>query len=184
MEDEVVFGASMSTKNRLITCGVGWGVLLGVPTSLGLLFAVGMGETGALFLPAMAVAGMGLIQAFRTRGCAVDREGVTVKRILRPLSIPPEELAEVRTDPGAPEVTVHRRALNGFYGMHGTFWNRDLGNFRMYVTNPDNVVEIVTREGGHVFISPDDTSGFVSHLETQLRESGSDAVITGDGVEA
>lgn len=178
MGEGAVFQASMSARNRLVTYGVGWGVLLGVPTLLGLLFVVGMGEVGALFLPAMALVGMALVQAFRTRGFAVDREGITVMRLLRPRTIPLEELVEVRSDAEPPTITLYRRALNGFYGMHGTFWNRELGNFELYVTDPENMVLLVTRSGEHVYVSLDERSEFVSLLQTLFRKMGSAAVVT------
>ncbi|NIP60607.1 MAG: hypothetical protein GWM92_05235 [Gemmatimonadetes bacterium] len=172
MADEVVFSATMSSRNRLITCAVGWGVFLGVPLILGVAFAIGFRVPWPLLLPLLALLGMALIQGVRTRGFGLGEDGLTVRRLLFPPCIPLTEIERVRTAPDAPAATFHLWALNGFYGLHGTFWNRELGRFRIYVTNPDNLVEIVTREGRHVYVSPDDREAFLARLEELLRDSG------------
>lgn len=170
MSDEVVFPATMSRKNRLITYAVGWGVFLGVPTLLGVGFAVGFGDPWPMALPLLALGLMGLIQGIRTRAFGLGPDGLTIHRVLRPYRIPLEEIETVRSDPEPPAATFHLWALNGFYGLHGTFWSRKLGRFRIYVTNDDNLVEIVTRDGGHVYVSPDDREGFLARLNSLLGE--------------
>lgn len=170
MSDEVVFPATMSPRNRLVTYAVGWGVFLGVPTLLGVAFAVGFGELWPLILPLLALGLMALIQGIRTRGFGLGPEGLTIHRVLRPPRIPLGEIETVRADPEPPAAAFHLWALNGFYGLHGTFWSRDLGRFRIYVTNGDNLVEIVTRDGRHVYISPDDREGFLARLDSLLGE--------------
>ncbi|HSR41660.1 MAG TPA: PH domain-containing protein [Longimicrobiales bacterium] len=171
MSDEVVFPATMSRKNRLITYAVGWGVFLGVPTLLGVGFAVGFGDPRPLALPLLALALMGLIQGIRTRGFVLGPDGLTIHRVPRPPRIPLEEIERVRADPESPSATLHLWALNGFYGLHGTFWSRELGRFRIYVTNPENLVELVTRDGRRVYVSPDDKEGFLARLEALLAEA-------------
>lgn len=169
--DDVVFPATMSRKNRLVTYAVGWGVFLGVPILLGVGFAVGFGDPRPLVLPLLALALMGLIQGIRTRGFGLGPDGLTIHRVLRPPRIPLEEIERVRADPEAPAATFHLWALNGFYGLHGTFWSRELGRFRIYVTNPENLVEIVTGDGRRVYVSPDDKEGFLARLEALLAEA-------------
>jgi hypothetical protein len=68
--------------------------------------------------------------------------------------------------------TIRLFGSSGFYGSQGIFWNKTLGKFRAYVMNRANTVHLTTREGKHIFISPEPKHEFMKMLREKLVRVG------------
>lgn len=89
-----VFPATLGTRERLITYGVGYGVGIGVPLALGMSFALGFGEPLLLLFPLPFVIAFGLPYFFRPTGFGVTTDGISILRPVGPKRIPLREIRQ------------------------------------------------------------------------------------------
>ena len=167
MENEQkIFPATLARKEKLITYLVGFGVGMGVPTVLGISFALGFQEPWLLLFPLPFVLAFGAPYFFRPLGFAVANEGITILRPLGSRRIQLETLQEIRvpaTHP--PGMIIGLMRVQGLYGTFGSFWNNHWGKFDVYVTNQVNSVELGLTNGSKIIISPDDPPAFVQAVQ-------------------
>ena len=165
MSNAVIFPATLDRRGRIVTWLVGYGVGMGVPTVLAISLAIGFSEPRLLLFPIPFIAAFGLPAFLRPLGFAVDEREMRILRPLGPIRVPLSEIVEVRcpaSDP--PGMTIGILRVHGIHGTFGSFWNREWGRYRAYVTNPRNRVELRLRGGDRLIVSPDDPEGFTSAL--------------------
>jgi hypothetical protein len=161
-----IFPATLAPKEKLITYLVGFGVGIGVPTVLGIGFALGFQKPWLLLFPLPFVLAFGAPYFFRPLGFAVTNEGITILRPLGSRRIQLETLQEIRvpaTHP--PGMTIGLMRVQGLYGTFGGFWNKHWGKFEVYVTNQANSVELGLTNRSKIIISPDDPQTFVQAVQ-------------------
>ncbi len=157
-----IFPATLAPKEKLITYLVGFGVGMGIPTVLGLSFALGFQEPWLLLFPLPFILAFGAPYFFRPLGFAVANDAIIVLRPLSSRRIQLETLREIRvpaTHP--PGTTMGLMRVEGLYGTFGSFWNKHWGKFYVYMTNQANTVELRLTNGSRIIISPDDPQAFV-----------------------
>ena len=167
MENEQkVFPATLARKEKLITYLVGFGVGIGVPTVLGVSFALGLQEPWLLLFPLPFVLAFGVPYFFRPLGYAVANDAITILRPLGSRRVQIKMLQQIHlpaTHP--PGVTIGLMGVQGLYGTFGSFWNKHWGKFNVYVTNQVNTVELGLTNGSRIIISPDDPQAFIQAVE-------------------
>jgi hypothetical protein len=163
MENELkIFPATLARKEKLITYLVGFGVGMGVPTVLGISFALGFQEPWLLLFPLPFVLAFGAPYFFRPLGFVVANDAIIILRPLGSRRIQLETLQEIRVPAmHPPGMTIGLMRVQGLYGTFGSFWNKHWGKFRVYVTNQANTVELGLTNGSRIIISPDDPQAFV-----------------------
>lgn len=167
MENEVeIFPATLAPKEKLITYLVGFGVGIGVPTVLGVSFALGFQEPWLLLFPLPFILAFGTPYFFRPLGYAIGNDAIIILRPLGSRRIRLNTLREIRI-PAAypPGITIGLMRVQGLYGTFGSFWNRQWGKFDVYVTNQAKTVELGLTNGSRIIISPDDPQAFVQAVQ-------------------
>lgn len=166
------FPASLGGRERLVTYGVGYGVGMGVPLVLGVAFALGFHEPRLLLFPLPFIFAFGIPYFFRPLGYGVSHSEFSVLRPIGPKRYPLREIRHVRYPAAEPAgASVGLARVDGIHGRFGTFWNRKAGRYAVYVTNPENSVELKLGDGGLVFVSPDDPGAFVQALRHAMEEA-------------
>ena len=59
----------------------------------------------------------------------------------------------------------------GLFGISGWFWNRRIGRFRAYATDPGRVVLLRYRDGSQVVVTPHDVQHFIVRVKTLAKMS-------------
>jgi hypothetical protein len=133
----------------LVTAGAagsGWGILA-------------LAGVGALLLvsPLFAVTGYS-IESGELR---IRRPGWSVSRDL-------SELESAALDPNALAGSIRLFGNGGLFSITGLFWNRRLGRYRAFITDPRRAVVLRFRSRP-VVVSPDDPHAFLAALPERVR---------------
>ena len=67
-----------------------------------------------------------------------------------------------------PGFTAGLLCIAGIFGAFGILWNKSWGIFQMYVTNNSNRMELLTKKGTHIILSPDAPQSFISEINKRL----------------
>ena len=127
-----IFPATLAHQEKLITYLVGFGVGIGVPTILGVSFALGFQEPWLLLFPLPFLLAFGAPYFFRPLGFAVASEGITILRPFGSRRIQLETLQEIRvpaTHP--PGITLGLRRVQGLSLIHISEPTRPTATSRM-----------------------------------------------------
>jgi hypothetical protein len=125
-------------------------------------------------VPFAVIAGAAL---FMVRGYAVTPEAILVKRLLWYTRLPRAGLESATFSPDAVRGSVRTWGNGGFYSFTGWFWNRELGNYRAFVTDHSRVV-VLRYEGRTIVVSPGEPEEFVR--EVMGDEGGGQKPLTAD----
>jgi hypothetical protein len=110
------------------------------------------------------VAPIGLVAGcalFTVRGYALETDAILVQRLLWATRIPLEGLEEIRARPDAMRRSIRLWGNGGFFSFTGWFWNKNIGKYRAYVTDPTRAV-VLRFTDQTIVMSPDDPVGFVN----------------------
>lgn len=110
-----------------------------------------------------AVAAIAIL--FVVRGFALERDGrdLVVQRLFWSTVLPLDGLRRVGTDPQILRGSLRIVGNGGLFSITGTFWNRRLGRYRAFITDPKKVVVLVT-PSKTIALSPDDPKMFVDRV--------------------
>ncbi len=170
---ERVFAATLGARERLITYAVGYGVGIGVPLILGVAFAVGFAQPLLLLFPLPFALVFGIPVWFRPTAYSVSTLEIAVNRPIGRWRIPLDTVRAVHspaTNPPGSRIGLAR--VDGIHGTFGSYWNKEWGRYRVFVTNPMNTVEVRLGGGRRVILSPDDPGAFVAAIREVAGERG------------
>lgn len=157
-----------------------WGRGLKVISVLGSLgssipIAIGLGEPDMPVAARLACVFSGFVilgscALFTIRGYRVDGGSVYVRRLLWESRVDLDGLQAVERQDRA---SIRRGMIKvwgngGLFSFSGTFRSRELGMFRMYVTDLDRLVLLTIGER-KVVMSPDDPEAFIALLRKERR---------------
>lgn len=150
--------------------GAPWSISLKLTSLLVSLILIGVsiafGREGgwAGWLPASALlallAGMVL---FTVRGYAVERSALVVRRLFWNTKLSLEGLVSATADPGAMRSSLRTFGNGGGFSYTGRYWNKRLGSYRAFVTDPARSVVLRWPERT-VVVSPASPEAFVREL--------------------
>lgn len=167
------FPCPLGTREKLSTLIVGYGVGIGIPLILGIVFSTAFHHTAALVFPLVFAAVLLVCYLLHPTALVVAPEGLTVARRMMPYFIPMERLEAVAYPASRPTgFTVGLARVVGIYGTFGIFWNRGWGVFRVFITDQSRQVELVLDGDSHVIVSPADPAGFVSAVRAAASQAG------------
>ncbi len=153
--------------------GAPWGGLL-LTLSVGLTIlclAVALGVSTQAPIPPRIGQAAGLILLAIAMGCAlftirgylVAGETLWVRRLLWSTRVSLRGLQSARFDPAATRASVRLWGNGGFFSFSGWYWNRRLGRYRLYATDPKRAV-VLDWGRRRAVVTPDDPEAFVRQI--------------------
>ena len=135
-------------------------------TILGIVFMAQSGDPRWLFAGLPFTLMLFVIGRFAPVGYRLAGDGIQIERKVGPKLIPYRKIRGVdREERRVNGLTV--MGSRGVFGRFGSFWNSQLGVYRLYLSNRENVVWLAT-DGGLVGLSPDRPEEFVERLRSRL----------------
>ena len=118
----------------------------------------------AVLLVAREVAG-------RVRGYTLTEDSITVHRGLWETRLPLAGLRSVTGDVDAIRGAIRMGMHGGMFSYTGTFWNKKLGWYRTFVTDPSRAV-VLRYPKRTIVISAHDTQQFIMRAGTFIKVAG------------
>lgn len=135
-------------------------------TLLGVIFAVSSGDPRWLFASLPFTLLLFAVGRFAPMGYRLGGEGIVVERKAGVKVVPYRTIRGVdREARRVNGITV--MGSKGVFGRFGRYWNPDLGFYRLYLSNRENVVWLATGDG-FVGLSPDRPDEFIDRLRGRL----------------
>ena len=106
---------------------------------------------------------------FTVRGYLLTDTDIRVRRLGWSTVLPLAGLASVTGEPDGFRRTLRLFGNGGLFGISGWFWNRRLGRFRAYATDPQRAVLLHYRDGRNVVITPGDVQHFIVRTRALAR---------------
>lgn len=103
---------------------------------------------------------------FMVRGYLLTDKEIDVQRLGWSTLLPLAGLVAVTGQPEGLRGSVRLFGNGGLFAMTGWYWNRRLGRFRAYVTDPARAVLLRYRDGRQVIVSPHDVQHFIVKVRT------------------
>jgi hypothetical protein len=167
------FPATLGTREKLSTFIVGYGVGIGIPLILGIVFSTAFHQTAALLFPLVFASVLLLCYLLHPTGFVVTAKEITVVRHLMPYAVALNRLESIACPASRPEgFTIGLLRVVGIYGTFGIFWNRGWGVYRVFVTDHSKQVELALTGGSHVIVSPADPAAFVAAVRNSASRAG------------
>ena len=112
----------------------------------------------------VVLVGVALAALFAVRGYVVTERELLIRRLLWTTRIPLQGLVSAQADPAAlKRGTVRLCGNSGLFAITGFFWNRRIGRFRAYATDPAATV-VLRFARRTIVVSPSDPEDFVKDL--------------------
>jgi len=109
-------------------------------------------------VPLLVLAGSLL---FMVRGYVLTESQIEVQRLGWSTVLPFAGLAAVSGEPQGLQGSLRLFGNGGLFGISGWFWNRRIGRFRAYATDPERAVLLRYRDGRKVLVTPHDVQHFI-----------------------
>ena len=103
---------------------------------------------------------------FMVRGYTLTDESIEVRRLGWSTVLPLAGLVGVSGEPDGMRGSLRLFGNGGLFGISGWFWNRRLGRFRAYATDPQRAVLLAYRDGSKVVVTPGDVQHFIVRART------------------
>ncbi len=161
------FSAPWSRSLRLVT-SLSVAVLLAVAL-MGLL--VGPRQLLVWWVAMVAVPLALLFTAllFMVRGYLLTQSHIEVRRLGWTTLLPLAGLAAATGEPEGLRGSLRLFGNGGLFAISGWFWNRRLGRFRAYATDPERVVLLRYRDGSKIVVTPHDVQRFIVQVRRLAR---------------
>ena len=109
---------------------------------------------------------------FMVRGYVLTEKQIEVRRLGWSTVLPLAGLVAVTGKPEGLRGSLRLFGNGGLFAFSGWFWNRRIGRFRAYATDPDRVVLLAYRDGRKVVVTPHDVQHFIVRVRTLAKVSG------------
>lgn len=164
-----MYAAPLGARERLATiAGVVFGVV--VFTGVGVVLAALREEPAWLALSLPFVAALWVMGRYAPLGYRLGADGVRVERRAGPRVIPYRAIRGADRAP-RPVAGLSVWGSRGIFGRFGTFWNLRLGFYRLFLSDADHVVWLLT-DRGLIGLSPDRPDEFLERLRGRLEAGG------------
>jgi hypothetical protein len=151
----------VSCIGTILVCGVGVAAYRAIPPVGG--FTQQFGTAVACIPPALVLGAL----LFVVRSYRIDGGHLSIRRMFWNTTIPLLGIHQAVHDPTAIKGSLRIFGNGGLFGMTGLYWNRNLGRFRLFATDPAKAV-VLRLHGRIVVISPDEPEEFLRELERQF----------------
>lgn len=140
-------------------------VCVGVTVLLTYSSAARPGDSWSLWLrwlPLALVVGCAL---FIVRGYTITPDAILVHRLFWATRLPRAGLQSAQFEPQSMRKSVRTCGNGGFYSFTGWYWNKTLGSYRAFVTDPHRAV-VLRYQRRTLVVSPDEPERFVNEIQT------------------
>lgn len=103
---------------------------------------------------------------FMVRGYVLTESGIEVRRLGWSTDLPLAGLVAVNGEPQGLRGSLRLFGNGGLFAISGWFWNRRIGRFRAYATDPERAVLLRYRDGKKVVVTPDDVQHFIVRVRS------------------
>ena len=103
---------------------------------------------------------------FVVRGYILTESQIEVRRLGWSTTLPLAGLVAVTGVPEGLRGSLRLFGNGGLFAICGWFWNRRIGRFRAYATDPGRVVLLRYRDGRRVVVTPHDVQHFIVRVRT------------------
>ena len=103
---------------------------------------------------------------FMVRGYVLTESHIEVRRLGWSTVLPLAGLVAVTGEPDGLRGSLRLFGNGGLFGISGWFWNRRIGCFRAYASDPGRVVLLRYRDGKKVVVTPHDVQHFIVRVRT------------------
>ena len=146
-------------------------VILALPVLIGIFVVTEPSLPAAILL----IGGPPLIAAVtfagRVRGYTLTEDAITVRRGLWNTRLPLDGLRSVTGDAEAMRGSIRVFGNGGLFSITGRFWNRKLGWYRAFATDPSRAV-VLRYAKRTIVISPHDPQHFIMRAGTFIKVAG------------
>ena len=143
-------------------------VILSLPVLIGIFVAAQPSPLAAFLLMGMPPLFVAATFAGRVRGYTLAEDAITVRRGLWNTRLPLDGLRSVTGDVDAMRGSIRVFGNGGMFSITGRFWNRKLGWYRAFATDPSRAV-VLRYPKRTVVISPHDPQHFIMRARTLLK---------------
>jgi len=112
---------------------------------------------------------------FAVRGYFLTERHIEVRRLGWRSALPLAGLISVTGVPEGLRGSVRIFGNGGLFGITGWFWNRRIGRFRAYATDPERAVLLRYADGKKLVVTPHDVQHFIVRVKALAKLSGSPA---------
>jgi hypothetical protein len=123
-------------------------------------WAARQGHSWLAWLPLALVVGCAL---FTIRGYTITSDAILVYRLFWATRLPRAGLQSARMDPKALRWSLRTCGNGGFFSITGWYWNKSLGAYRAFVTDPRRAV-VLKFARRTLVVSPESPEDFVREL--------------------
>ena len=106
---------------------------------------------------------------FTIRGYAITSEAILVDRLLWSTALPRLGLESAQVEPDAMRGSIRTFGNGGAFSFTGFYYNKRLGSYRAFVTDPRRAV-VLRYANRRLVVSPDAPEAFVSDLAVPDRQ--------------
>ena len=149
-----------------------WSRSLRLLTTLSVLLLLTLALTGSLLGPRqllvwrLAMVGAPLVLlvgslVFMVRGYVLTETRIEVRRLGWSTRLPFAGLIAVTGEPQGLRGSLRLFGNGGLFAISGWFWNRRIGRFHAYATDPERAVLLRYRDGNQVVVTPHDVQHFI-----------------------
>jgi len=103
---------------------------------------------------------------FMVRGYLLTATHIQVRRLGWSTLLPLAGLTAVSGEPEGFRGSLRLAGNGGLFAITGWFWNRRLGRFRAYATDPSRAVLLRYQDGKNIVVTPDDVQHFIVRVRT------------------
>lgn len=146
----------VSALGSILICGVTIGAIRAIPPYG---FAHRFGSGVACIPPALLLGSL----LFVVRSYYVEGGHLAIRRLFWTTTIPVLGIHEAYHDPLALKGALRIFGNGGLFGITGLYWNKSLGRFRLFATDPKQAV-VLRLHDRTVVITPDDPEVFLQEL--------------------
>lgn len=156
---QVEFSAPWSRSLRFLsTVAV---IILVSLTLASLLITARLSLPARIALVSAPPVGLFLALLSTVRGYVVTESQIEVRRLGWSTILPLAGLATVTGEPDAMRGSLRLFGNGGLFAISGWFWNRRIGRYRAYATDPERAVLLRYRDGTKVVLTPHDVQHFI-----------------------
>jgi hypothetical protein len=145
----------MSAVATLLCLGIGFGVPFLTPHGPA-------GDPGR-YLRWLPLALVPICLLFTVRGYALTEKEILVHRLFWSTRLPRTDLQSAVFDPQALQKSLRTCGNGGFFSITGFYWNKNLGAYRAYLTDPSRTV-VLRYSKRVVVLSPENPGEFIRDL--------------------
>lgn len=147
----------VSVLGSLLIAGVTIGAIRVIPP-FGFAYQFGIGV--ACIPPALILGSL----LFVVQSYSVVGGHLSIQRLLWTTTIPILGIQDARLDPTAIKGALRIFGNGGLFAMSGLYWNKRLGRFRLFATDPKKAVVLHLHQKT-VVITPEDPHAFIQELQ-------------------